>query len=158
LGGCTILITKFSAPLPACPALSGILAGKLENLDIIGMIQPGTTLNVADNTGAKIVKCFNIPGGTKRHYASIGDIVVGTVKKADPRKEVKFHDVVKVVILRQRQPYRREDGSYIRFDENACCILGEGKEPKGSRVFGPIPRELREKGFEKIFTLAKEIV
>ncbi len=122
------------------------------------MIQPGTKLNVADNTGAKIVQCFNIPGGTRRRYARIGDIIVGAVKKAEPRKEVKTHDIVRAVIVRQRQPYRRKDGSYIKFDENACCILGEGKNPKGNRIFGPVPRELKERGFGKIATLAEEIV
>ena len=122
------------------------------------MIQPGTKLNVADNTGAKVVQCFNIPGGTRKHYAQIGDIIVGVVKKAEPRREVKTHDVVRAVIVRQKKNYRRKDGSYIRFDENACCILNEGKSPKGNRIIGPIPRELKEKGFEKIATLAEEIV
>lgn len=122
------------------------------------MIQPGTKLNVADNTGAKVVKCFNVPGGTKRRYARLGDIIVGSVKKAEPRKDVKTHQIVKAVIVRQRENYRREDGSYIKFDENACCILAEGKNPKGNRILGPIPRELKEKGFEKIATLAQELV
>jgi len=122
------------------------------------MIQPGTKLKVADNTGAKVVQCFNIPGGSRKRYAKIGDIIVGAVKKAEPRREVKTHDVVRAVIVRQRKNYRREDGSYIRFDENACCILGDGKNPKGNRIIGPIPRELKEKGFEKIATLAEEIV
>jgi len=122
------------------------------------MIQPGTKLKVADNTGAKVVQCFNIPRGTRKRYATLGDIIVGSVKKAEPRREVKTHDIVKAVIVRVKQPYRRKDGSYIRFDENTCCILAEGKNPKGNRVIGPIPRELKEKGFEKITTLAKEIV
>jgi large subunit ribosomal protein L14 len=115
-------------------------------------------LNVADNTGAKVVQCFNIPGGTMKRYARIGDIIVGAVKKAEPRKDVKVHDVVRAVIVRQKQPFRRADSSYIKFDDNACCILAEGKRPKGNRILGPIPRELKEKGFEKIVTLAKEVV
>jgi len=122
------------------------------------MIQKETILKVADNTGAKLVKCFNIPGGTRKRYAKIGDIIVGSVKKAEPRREVKTHDIVRAVIIRQKQPYRRKDGSYIKFDDNACCILSEGKKPKGNRIIGPVPRELKEKGFDKIVTLAKEVV
>ena len=122
------------------------------------MIQPRTMLKVADNTGAKIIQCFNIPGGTIKHYAQIGDIIVGTVKKAEPRHLVKTHEIVRAVIVRQKKAYRRTDGSYIRFDDNACVILGMGKEPKGNRILGPIPRELKEKGFEKIATLAEESV
>lgn len=122
------------------------------------MIQPGTKLNVADNSGAKIVKCFNVPGGTRKRYAYLGDVIVGSVKKAEPRREVKTHQVIRAVVVRQRQPYRRKDGSYIKFDENACCILAEDKNPKGNRILGPIPRELKEKGFEKIATLAQELV
>jgi large subunit ribosomal protein L14 len=122
------------------------------------MIQVGTKLNVADNTGAKMVQCINIPGGTRKRYARLGEIIVVAVKKAEPRREVKTHDVVRAVIVRQKQPYRRKDGSYIKFDENACCILAEGKNPKGNRILGPIPRELKEKGFDKIATLAEEIV
>jgi len=122
------------------------------------MIQPGTKLNVADNTGAKQVQCFNVLGGTRRRYAQIGDVITGSVKRAEPRREVKTHQIVKAVIVRQKKNYRRKDGSYIRFDENACCVLGEGKIPKGNRILGPIPRELKEKGFDKIVTLAKEVV
>ena len=122
------------------------------------MIQVGTKLNVADNSGAKVVQCFNIPGGTRKRYARIGDIIVGAVKKAEPRKEVKTHDIVRAVIVRQRQPYRRKDGTYIKFDDNACCILADNKNPKGNRILGPVPRELKEKGFDKIATLAEEIV
>lgn len=122
------------------------------------MIQVGTKLNVADNTGAKVVQCFNIPGGTRKRYAQIGEIIVGTVKKAEPRREVKTHQIVRAVIVRQKKNYRRKDGSLIRFDENACCILGEGKNPKGNRILGPIPRELKEKGFDKIINLAQEVV
>jgi len=123
------------------------------------MIQRQTKLKVADNTGAKIVQCFQILRGTRHRYARIGDIIVGSVKKAEPRKSVKKHDVVRAVIVRQRQNYRRKDGTYIRFDDNACVILeGKTKDPKGGRIFGPIPRELKEKGFDKIVALAKEIV
>ena len=122
------------------------------------MIQPGTKLKVADNSGAKMVKAFTILGGTRKRFARIGDVVVGSVKEAEPRKDVKLHDIVKAVIVRQKQPYRRKDGSYIKFDENACCILGDHKAPRGNRILGPIPRELKEKGFEKIVTLAKKVV
>ena len=122
------------------------------------MIQPETILKVADNTGAKIVKCFKVIGGTRKHYARLGDIIVAAVKKAEPRRQVKTHDVVRAVVVRQRSPYRRRDGSYIKFSENACVILGDKKIIKGNRILGPIPRELKEKGFEKITTLAKEVV
>lgn len=122
------------------------------------MIQPGSKLRVADNSGAKMVKCFNVLGGTGRRYARIGDVIVGSVREAEPRKEVKTHQVVKAVIVRQKQPLRRKDGTYIRFDENACCILADKRSPKGNRILGPIPRELKDKGFEKIVTLAKDVV
>ncbi|MCL5011045.1 MAG: 50S ribosomal protein L14 [Patescibacteria group bacterium] len=122
------------------------------------MIQPRTMLNVTDNTGAKLVMCFGIPGGTRKRTASIGDVIVGVVKKAEPRREVKAHQVVKAVIVRQKSPFRRKDGSYIRFDDNACCIVDNNKALKGNRIWGPIPRELKEKGFEKIVTLAKDVV
>ena len=122
------------------------------------MIQPGSKLKVADNSGAKMVKCFNIPGGSKKRFAKIGDIIVASVKEAEPRRDVKTHDVVRAVVVRTKRSYRRRDGSYIRFDENACCIISDKKNPKGNRILGPIPRELRDKGFEKIVTLAKEIV
>ena len=122
------------------------------------MIQPRTMLKVADNTGAKIIQCFRVLGGTKRRYAQIGDVIVGTVKKAEPRRQVKTHDIVKAVIIRQKKAYRRKDGTYIRFDDNAAVILETKKEPKGGRIFGPIPYELRGKGFEKIATMADELV
>lgn len=122
------------------------------------MIQPRTMLKVADNTGATTIQCFRVLGGSKRHYASLGDIIVGTVKDAEPRKIVKKHEVVKAVIVRSRSAYRRADGSYIRFDENSAVILEKEKEPKGTRVFGPIPREIREKGYTKIAALAPEIL
>jgi large subunit ribosomal protein L14 len=122
------------------------------------MIQLKTMLNVADNTGAKIVQCIQLPGGTRKRVAILGDIVVGVVKKAEPRREVKEHTVVKVVIVRQKQAYRRKDGSYIRFDENACCLVNDEHDLRGNRISGPIPRELREKGFDRIATLAEELV
>jgi len=123
------------------------------------MIQSETKLKVADNTGAKMIQCFQVLGGSKRRYARIGDIVVASVKKAEPRRQVKKHDVIRAVIIRQKQAYRRKDGSYIRFDENAAVILeGKTKKPKGGRILGPIPRELKEKGFEEIVALAEELV
>ena len=125
----------------------------------IGMIQLRTMLKVADNTGAKIIQCFHVLGGSKRHYAQLGDVVVASVKKAEPRKMVKKKDVVRAVIVRQKNNFRRFDGTYIKFNENAAVILeGKTKEPKGGRIFGPIAREVREKGFEKIATMAPELV
>ncbi len=116
-------------------------------------------LKVADNSGAKIVQCFKVLGGSKRRYARIGDIIVAAVKEAEPRKTVKKHEVVRAVIVRQKKAYGRKDGSYVRFDENAVVILdGQTKNPKGGRIFGPVPRELREKGFDKIAGMAKELV
>lgn len=123
------------------------------------MIQPETVVKVADNSGAKIAKVFKILGGSKKRYARIGDILVMSVKVAEPRKPVKKKDVVHAVVVRQRQPYRRKDGSYIRFDENAVVIIEKGKfEPKAGRVFGPIPREIAERGYQKIVSLAPEVV
>ena len=121
------------------------------------MIQPRSMLNVADNTGAKLMQCFKVLGGSRRRYAQIGDIIVASVKIAEPRKMIKKKDVVREVIVRQRRPFKRLDGTYIRFDENAAVIL-DGKEPKGGRIFGPIPRELRERGYAKIISLASEVV
>lgn len=122
------------------------------------MIQPQSMLKVADNSGAKIIQCIRVLGGTRRRYAQIGDIIVGTVKVAEPRRPVKKHDIVKAVIIRQKKALRRPDGSYIRFDDNAVVILETGNNPKGGRIFGPVARELREKGFEKIINLASDIV
>ena len=122
------------------------------------MIQAQTMLKVADNSGAKIIQCFKVLGGSKRRYAQLGDIVVAAVKVAEPRNPVKKHDVVKAVIVRQRKEFRRKDGSYIRFDDNSAVILETGKNPKGGRILGPIPREIKEKGFDKIAALAKDIV
>lgn len=121
------------------------------------MIQFGTNLNVADNTGAKKIRVIKVLGGSRRRYARIGDVVTVSVKEAEPRKLVKKKDVVKAVIVRQRQPFRRKDGTYIRFDDNAAVIL-EGMNPKGGRIFGPVPRELRDRGFVKIVSLAPEVL
>ena len=121
------------------------------------MIQERSILKVADNSGAKFIRCFRILGGTRRRYARIGDIIVASVQKAEPRKAIKKGDIVRAVIVRQKQPWRRADGSYIRFDENAAVII-EKKEPKGTRIFGPIIQEIKERGFEKIATMAEEIV
>ncbi|MFA5080474.1 MAG: 50S ribosomal protein L14 [Candidatus Paceibacterota bacterium] len=123
------------------------------------MIQTETLLKVADNSGAKTAKCIRVLGGTRKRYAQIGDIIVVAVKTAEPRKTVKKHQVVKAVIIRQSQPVRRKNGSYIRFDDNAIVILdGSGKDPKGTRILGPVAREVRERGFEKISTMTKDLV
>jgi len=123
------------------------------------MIQPRTMLKVADNTGAKLLQCFHVLGGTRRRYAQIGDVIVGTVKEAEPRRLVKKHDVVRAVVIRQRKNFRRKDGTYIRFDENACVILeGKTKDPRGGRILGPVAREVKEKGFDKVAGLAEELL
>ncbi len=123
------------------------------------MIQTETLLKIADNAGAKEIQCFRVLGGTRKRYARVGDVIVASVKKAEPRKTVKKHDVVRAVIVRQKYNYRRKDGTYIRFDENAAVVLdGKTKKPKGGRIFGPVPRELAEKGFKEIITMAKEVV
>jgi len=123
------------------------------------MIQPQTIVKITDNTGAKIGRVFKVPGGSKRRYARIGDVVILAVQVAEPRKAVKRKDVLQAVVVRQTQPFRRKDGSYVRFDENAVVIIEKDKkEPKGGRVFGPIPRELAERGYQKIVSLAPEIV
>lgn len=122
------------------------------------MIQPQTILNVADNTGAKKVMCIKVLGGSKRRYASIGDIIVVAVKQASPKGVVKSHSVEKAIIVRTKSSIRRKDGSYIRFDENACVIVNNDGVPKGTRVFGPIARELRQKADQKIISLAPEVI
>jgi large subunit ribosomal protein L14 len=122
------------------------------------MIQEETRLNVADNTGAKLLKCFRVLGGTGRRYASLGDIVVCSVKKALPASNIKKGSVVKAVIVRTTKEVRRADGSYIRFDDNAAVIIDEKKEPKGTRIFGPVARELRDRQFMKIVSLAPEVL
>ncbi len=123
------------------------------------MIQNRSMLNVADNSGAKLVQVIKVPGGSRRRYARLGDTVVISVKSAEPRKLAKKKDVLRAVVCRQKQPYRRKDGSYVRFDDNAVIILeGKTKEPKAGRIFGPVPRELRERGYAKIISLAQEVV
>lgn len=121
------------------------------------MIQLRSMLNVADNSGAKLLQVIQVVGGTRRRYAQLGDLVVASVKIAEPRKQVKKKEVVHAVIVRQRNAFRRADGSYIRFDENAAVVV-DGVEPKGGRIFGPVARELRERGFMKIISLASEVV
>lgn len=123
------------------------------------MIQPQTIVKIADNTGAKIGRVFKVLGGSKRRYAQIGDVVVLSVQTAEPRKQIKKKDVVQGVVVRQKKAFRRKDGSYIRFDENAVVIIEKGKlEPRGGRIFGPIPREIPEKGYQKIASLSPEVV
>lgn len=123
------------------------------------MIQPQTLVTVADNTGAKIGRVFKVLGGSKRRYAEIGDLVIFSVQTAEPRKMVKKKEVLCGVVVRQRKAFRRKDGSYIRFDENAVVVVDKAKlEPKANRVFGPIPREISEKGFQKIASLAPEVI
>ncbi len=123
------------------------------------MIQLRSMVKIADNAGGKILQCIHVLGGSARRYARLGDVIVGTVKSADPRKEVKKHDVLRAVIIRQRKEYRRSDGSYIRFDDNACVVLeGKTKKPKGGRVFGPMAREVKEKGFTEVAAIAQYLV
>ena len=122
------------------------------------MIQMQTYLNVADNTGARELMCIRVLGGTRRRYANIGDVVVCSVKKAAPGGMVKKGDVVKAVIVRSAKGLRRGDGTYIRFDENAAVIIRDDKQPRGTRIFGPVARELREKDYLKILSLAPEVL
>ena len=122
------------------------------------MIQERSVIKVADNSGAKIVRCFRVLGGSRKRYAEIGDIIVASVQIAEPRKAIKKKDIVKALIVRQRKATRRQDGSYIRFDENAVVLVDAKKEPLATRIFGPMPRELKEMGYEKLMTMAEEIV
>lgn len=122
------------------------------------MIQTETTLQVADNSGARRVLCIGVAGGTKRRYARLGDIITCAVKEAIPNSPVKKGDVVKAVVVRMRRDTQRPDGTVIRFDSNAAVIINANKEPRGTRIFGPVPRELREKGFMRIVSLAPEVV
>jgi large subunit ribosomal protein L14 len=122
------------------------------------MIQSYTRVNVADNTGAKVLMCITVLGGTRRKYARVGDIFTATVKVANPGGVVKKSDVVKAVLVRSKKEYRRKDGSYIRFDENAAVIIDVANNPRGTRIFGPVARELREKNFMKIISLSPEVV
>ena len=122
------------------------------------MIQQQTVLKVADNTGAKEIMCISVLGGTARRYANIGDVIVACVKKAAPGGVVKKGEVVKAVVVRSKKGLKRADGSYIKFDENSAVIIKEDKNPKGTRIFGPVARELREKDFTKILSLAPEVL
>ena len=122
------------------------------------MVQMESYLKVADNTGAKEIHCIRVLGGSKRKFGNIGDVIVASVRKAAPGGTVKKGDVVKAVIVRTKRGVRREDGSYVRFDENAAVIIKEDKNPKGTRIFGPVARELREKDFMKILSLAPEVI
>ena len=122
------------------------------------MIQQQTILNVADNSGAKKLMCIKVLGGTRRRYASVGDIIVVSIKEAVPRAKVKKGDVKKAVIVRTKKEIRRPDGSCIRFDENSAVLINEAKEPIGTRIFGPVARELRAKKFMKIISLAPEVL
>jgi large subunit ribosomal protein L14 len=122
------------------------------------MIQVGTRVKITDNTGAKQGQVFKILGGSKRRYARLGDLVVLSVKTAEPRKLVKKKDVVRGVVVRQRKSFRRKDGSYIAFDDNAVVLIEKGQEPKGGRIFGPIPREIADLGYQKIASLAPEVL
>jgi large subunit ribosomal protein L14 len=122
------------------------------------MIQERSILKVADNSGAKTVRCFRILGGSRKKFARFGDVIVASVQTAEPRKNVKKKDIVRCVVVRTRMNIRRKGGLYVRFDDNAVVILNAKKEPVGTRIFGPIPRELKEKGYEKIVSLAQDIV
>ena len=122
------------------------------------MVQMESYLKVADNTGAKEIHCIHVLGGSKRKYGNIGDVIVASVRKAAPGGTVKKGDVVKAVIVRTKRGIRREDGTYVRFDENAAVIIKEDRNPKGTRIFGPVARELREKDYMKILSLAPEVI
>ena len=122
------------------------------------MIQQETYLKVADNTGAKEIKCIRVLGGSKRKYGNIGDVIVASVRKAQPGGQVKKGDVVRAVIVRTAKGVRRADGTYVRFDENAAVIIREDKNPRGTRIFGPVARELRDKDYMKILSLAPEVI
>ena len=122
------------------------------------MIQQESRLNVCDNSGAKSILCIRVLGGTRRRYARVGDVIVATVKTANPNGNVKKKTVVKAVVVRTRDTIRRKDGSTIRFDDNAAVIIGDDKQPKATRIFGPVPRELRDMGYSKIISLAPEVL
>ena len=122
------------------------------------MIQTYSRLTVADNSGAKEIMCINVPGGTGKRYARVGDVIVAAVKDAAPNGAVRKHEVVRAVVVRTKSPVRRPDGTYIRFDDNACVLLRETGEMRGTRVFGPVARELRDKKFMKIISLAPEVL
>lgn len=148
--------TCFDA-LWSCELSDGVLLKKIHK-EIQDMIQQQSLMKVADNTGAKELMCIRVLGGTGRRYANIGDVVVCAVKKAAPGGVVKKGEVVKAVIVRSRKGLRRGDGSYIKFDENAAVIINDDKNPKGTRIFGPVARELREHDYTKILSLAPEVL
>ena len=122
------------------------------------MLQQESYLKVADNTGAKEIKCIRVLGGSRRKYGNIGDVIVASVRKAAPNGTVKKGEVIKAVIVRSKKGVRRADGTYVRFDENAAVLIKEDKNPRGTRIFGPVARELREKDFTKILSLAPEVI
>ncbi|MCQ2445279.1 MAG: 50S ribosomal protein L14 [Clostridia bacterium] len=122
------------------------------------MVQQETVLKVADNTGAKEIKCIRVLGGSVRRYGNVGDVIVASVRKATPGGQAKKGEVVKAVIVRSKKGVRRNDGSYVRFDENAAVIIKDDKDPRGTRIFGPVARELREKGYMRILSLAPEVL
>lgn len=122
------------------------------------MIQERSILTVADNSGAKTVRCFRVLGGSRKRYAKIGDILIASVQVAAPRGAVKKKEIVRAVLVRSRNPIRRKDGGYVIFDDNAVVLINEKKEPRATRIFGPLPREIKQKGFEAIMSLAEEIV
>ena len=122
------------------------------------MVQQETILKVADNTGAKEIKCIRVLGGSVRRYGNVGDVIVASVRKATPGGQTKKGEVVKAVIVRSKKGVRRNDGSYVRFDENAAVIIKDDKDPRGTRIFGPVARELREKGYMRILSLAPEVL
>jgi large subunit ribosomal protein L14 len=122
------------------------------------MIQQETNLEVADNTGAKRVRCFKVLGGTRRRYARVGDIIVCAVKEADPKGSVKKGEVVKAVVVRTKSYIRRDDGSLLRFYDNSCVVIDDKNNPKGTRIFGPVAREVKDRGFVKIGSLAPEVI
>ena len=122
------------------------------------MIQERSILKVADNSGARVVRCFRVLGGSRKRYATIGDIIITSVQVAEPRKPIKKKDIVKALVVRQRHPLRRKDGSYIRFDENAVVLIDDKGEPKGTRIFGPLPREIKDLKYETIFSMAEEVI
>ena len=122
------------------------------------MIQSNSRLRVSDNSGAREIMCINVPGGTRRRYASVGDVIIASVKETGRGSQIRRGEVVRAVVVRVAQPYRRQDGSYIRFDENAAVLLNDRNEPRGTRVFSPVARELREKNFMRIVSLAPEVL
>ncbi len=121
------------------------------------MIQERSILKVADNSGARVVRCFRVLGGGRKRYARLGETIIASVQSAEPRKSLKKKDIVHALVIRTKAPIRRQDGSYVRFDENAVIIVDKG-EPIGTRIFGPLPRELKELGYDKVISLAQEIV